>query len=142
MSIVITSDIQAEWGNLDLCQQAWHECLSICKERNIKTISYLGDGKESYDPVSTRVNKWWRSAIRQANKQSIIVLYLLGNHDRVGRYTDADNWLPLLKSYGATVFDKPEVYALDADTKLFMLPFSSNAVAKQNIQKLLKHKPD
>lgn len=141
MSILITSDIQCEWNNLDLCEQAWNECLDICKERHIKTIAYLGDGKQSYNPVDIRVVRWWQDAIRQAIKRNISVLYNLGNHDRVGQYTDADNWLPILRRAGAETFDTPGIKDLEW-CRLFVLPFSRNDVAKRNIQRFLKEKPD
>ena len=141
MSIVITSDIQAEFNTLDLCQQAWDEVLGLCKKYDAKTIAYLGDGKQAYDPVSIRVIRWWQDAIRQAKKKGIGTLFLLGNHDRVGRYTDADNWLPIIRRAGAEVFDTPSIVKVDK-CRLFMLPFSSNETARLNMQELLKSHPD
>jgi DNA repair exonuclease SbcCD nuclease subunit len=142
MSIIITSDIQAEFNNLDLCQQAWNEILSICKEQDIKTIADLGDSKQAYNPVDIRVIRWWQDAIRRAVKKGIKVLKLLGNHDRVGQYTDADNWLPILRRAGAQTFDTPKVIFSDWGGRIFLLPFSKADEAKRNIKRLLKSKPD
>lgn len=141
MSILITSDIQAEFNNLDLCQQAWDEILSICKKQDIKTIGYLGDGKQAYNPVDIRVIRWWQDAIKTARKKGILVIYVNGNHDRIGRYSEADNWLPILRRAGAKVFDKPSTIEC-MGIRLFVLPFSSNSDAKRNMKQLVRYKPN
>ena len=141
MSILFTADIQAEWSNLDTCQECWDEILKICKKQRIDTIVILGDGKQAYNPVDIRVVKWWQHAIRTAIKLGIRVLWLLGNHDRVGQYTDADNWLPILRRAGAITFDKPTVYKVGKQ-RLFMLPFSRVAQTKYDAKKLLREHPD
>jgi DNA repair exonuclease SbcCD ATPase subunit/DNA repair exonuclease SbcCD nuclease subunit len=140
MSLLITSDIQAEWSNLDSCDKAWSEILGICKAQDIKTICNLGDGKQAYNPCDLRVTIWWQRAIRKAVKQGIRVIWLLGNHDRVGQYTDSDNWLPLLKRAGADTYDVPTIVDR-GECRLFLLPYSTAKVAKRNIEKLLARKP-
>ena len=140
--MICTADWQAEWSNLDLCQQAWEEVLHICDKYHLKIIVMCGDGKEAYDPVSIRVVKFWHRSIRQARKLRIRVLYLLGNHDRIGQYSESGNWLSVLKHAGAETFDEPAI--VDAgDRRLFMLPFASVPQIKAWAQHLVKTgKPD
>ena len=47
MSILFTSDWQAEWSTLDLCQQALEEVLSISKKHDVDLICMLGDLKQA-----------------------------------------------------------------------------------------------
>ena len=141
MSILFTSDIQAEFNNLDLCEQAWNEILDICNREKIRTIGYLGDGKQAFNPVDIRVIRWWQDAIKTAGKKGILVIYVNGNHDRVGPYTDADNWLPILRRAGAVTFDEPSIKTID-DRCLFILPFSKSSDAKRSIKNLLREQPD
>jgi DNA repair exonuclease SbcCD ATPase subunit/DNA repair exonuclease SbcCD nuclease subunit len=141
MSFIVTADLQAEWGNLDLCTQAWDEILHICHKEHIKTIVFAGDGKEAYDPVSIRVIKWWQKAIRKARKLGIRVLYLRGNHDRISTYSEAGDWLSIMRRAGAKTFSTPGVID-DGDRRLFFLPFAKVKQTKEWAKQLLKHKPD
>ena len=102
-----------------------------------KTIAYLGDGKQAYNPVDIRVIRWWQDAIRTAVEKEIDVLYVLGNHDRVGQYTDADNWLPILRRAGARTFDTPTIVKTE-EQNIFILPFSGVSEARRNIRTLLE----
>src|SRR5579864_2836287 len=141
MSVLITGDLQAEWSNLDLCQQAWDQVLSICDKRHIKIIVVAGDHKRQYNPIDARVALWWQRAIRTAKKKGIVVICVLGNHDRVGQYTDSVNWLPILRRAGAITFDKPGVY--DAKKyRIFILPFSGVDTTRRNAKELLRENPD
>jgi len=150
MSFLVTGDFQAEWNNLDLCKQAWDEVLGICKERKVDKIVFAGDGKQAYNPVDIRVVRWWQSAIERAKRHNVQVLYLLGNHDRVGQFTGADNWLPILRRAGALTFDVRGVYRdddvrgvhRDASYRIFFLPFSKVARTKVDAKRLLRYRPD
>lgn len=141
MSFLVTADLQAEWSNLDLCEQAWDEMLHICRKRKIKTIVFCGDGKEAYDPVSIRVIKWWQRAIRRALDFGVRVLYLRGNHDRIATYSIAGDWLSIMRHAGAQTFSHPGVVD-NGDCRLFMLPYASVKQTKKWVKELLKHKPD
>ena len=134
MSILFTADIQAEWGNLDLCQQMWDEVVEICKKEKIKYIAILGDLKQAHNPVDIRVIKWWQKAIRTAKKLNIVVIIMLGNHDRVGAYSNADNWLSILKRAGAVTFDKPATFTAD-DITLYLLPFDNETNTRLGARK-------
>jgi DNA repair exonuclease SbcCD nuclease subunit/predicted ATPase len=141
MSFICTADLQAEWGNLDLCDKAWDEVLHNCKKYKLKTIVFAGDGKEVYDPVSIRVIKWWQRAIRKARKLEITVIYLRGNHDRISTYSESGDWLSILRRAGATTFSRPGVVN-NGDRRLFFLPFANVKQSKEWAKWLLKFKPD
>jgi DNA repair exonuclease SbcCD nuclease subunit len=138
---LVTADLQAEWSTLDLCEQAWEEILHICLKRHIKIIVFCGDGKEAYDPVSIRVIKFWQHAIHTAYKLGIVVYYLRGNHDRIATYSEAGDWLSILKRAGAITFSSPGVVKVD-DHRFFFLPFAKVKTIKKWAKDLLKHKPD
>lgn len=141
MSFIATGDFQAEWSNLDRCQQAWDEILDICKKDSIKLICVLGDLKQAMNPVDVRVIKWWQRAIRKAKKQSRDVLIVLGNHDRVGQYSESDNWLSILRRAGAVTYDKPGIYNW-VGGRIFILPFCSDGNAKRGANYLIRQKPN
>ena len=126
MRAIITSDWQAEFSNLDLCEQAWRQVLNICQEQKLETVVLAGDLKQHYNPVDIRVTKWWMRAIERAIKAGLEVIVVLGNHDRVGQYTDAQNWLPILRRAGAKVFDKPCFHYTGKDEGFAILPYTTD----------------
>lgn len=137
MSILFTSDWQTDWQNLDKCHDAWNEVLKICDTQNCKYICILGDLKQAMNPVDCRIITWWQNAIRKAAKNKLIVLVLLGNHDRVGAYSNADNWLSILRRAGAVTFDNPGQYKAGEIT-LHMLPYTSVSETRVWAKKLAK----
>src|SRR4051812_344610 len=141
MSFICTADLQAEWNNLDQCEQAWNEILHQCEKRKLKIICVIGDGKEAYNPIDGKVITWWQGAIIRAKKKGYKVLFVRGNHDRFGQHSDTENWLPILRRAGAETFDNPSVYAT-GEERLFILPYSNNASLRIGAEKLLKEKPD
>jgi DNA repair exonuclease SbcCD nuclease subunit len=141
MSFLVTADLQCEWSNLDLCEQSWNEMLRICRKRKLKYIVFCGDGKEAYDPISIRVIKFWDWAIRKATKQGLEVFYLMGNHDRIATYSEAGNWLSIIKRSGARVFDVPEVVQVD-DRRFFFLPYSGVKQIREWAKELVSYKPN
>lgn len=126
MSILFTADIQAEWSNLDTCEEMWNEVLSISRKNNVDLICVLGDLKNVYNPVDVRIIQWWQSAIRRIKHNGIEILILLGNHDRVGAYNSADNWLSILRRAGAHTFDKPNTFKWH-DTSLYLLSYQNES---------------
>lgn len=142
MSFISTADLQAEFNNLDLCDQAWDEVLDICEERKIKHICVLGDLKQAMNPVDIRVIKWWFYAIKRAKKRGIVVLVILGNHDRVGQHSEADNWLAILRRAGAITYDRPAIYNT-GEERLFILPYCGTGEAKRSARDFItKNSPD
>ena len=127
MRVIVTGDFQADWDNLHLCEQAWVEVVDYAVRRKMDAIVVAGDMKRVYSPVDVRVTNWWSGAISRATKQyRLRVIIDLGNHDRVGQYTDAVNWFPVMRRAGAECVDKgPKVIEV-GDGQLAMLPFCSN----------------
>ena len=127
MRILVTGDFQADFDNLHLCEQAWTQILEYTQRRKMDAIVVAGDLKRVYNPVDARVSNWWVNAISRAVKQDgLSVILNLGNHDRVGQYTDAVNWFPVMRKAGAICIDKgPKVIEV-GDGQLAMLPFCSN----------------
>jgi DNA repair exonuclease SbcCD ATPase subunit len=124
--LIITGDIQCDWDNLHLCEQAWTEIVSYAERQRMDAIIVAGDMKRVYSPVDVRVTNWWSDAIKRAVAKDIQVLIDLGNHDRVGQYTDAVNWFPVMRNAGAIcVDDGPQVLKV-GDGKVAMLPFCSS----------------
>src|ERR1019366_8872860 len=85
-----------------------------------------GDLKRQYNPIDVRVVIFWQNFIRRAMEQSLRVILVMGNHDRVGMYLDAQNWLPVLRESGAEIVHKsPKRIGVENGT-LYCLPFNSN----------------
>ena len=91
MRILITADWQAEWSCLPQCRQALCQIKLLVKQYDIEAVVIAGDLKAAYDPVQIRVIQFWQGAIHQLRKLGVRVLVLLGNHDRIGMYSDAQN---------------------------------------------------
>ena len=129
MRVLVTANWQSDFDNLHLCEQAWMQLLNYSQRQNVDDIDAIvvaGDLKRVYNPVDARVTNWWAGAISRAVKLGIKVILNLGNHDRVGQYTDAVNWFPVMRKAGAICIDKgPKVIEV-GDGKLAMLPFCSN----------------
>jgi hypothetical protein len=125
--LIITGDMQSDWDNLHLCEQVWVEIMEYAQRRAMDAIVVAGDMKRVYSPVDVRVTNWWSGAISRAvKKYGLRVIIDLGNHDRVGQYTDAVNWFPVMRRAGAECVDKgPKVIEV-GDGQLAMLPFCSN----------------
>ena len=126
MRALITADWQTDWDNLHLCEQAWAEVLNYSQRRKMDAIVVAGDLKRVYNPIDGRVTNWWTSAISRAVARGIKVVLNLGNHDRVGQYTDAVNWFPVMRKAGAICVDKGPKVVEVGNGQLAMLPFCSN----------------
>lgn len=142
MSFLFTGDLQAEWANLELCTLIWNQALDICQKEKLEGIVVCGDGKRHYNPIDGRVVLWWQRAIRKARERGFAVLYLLGNHDRFGMYTDSRNWLPILRRAGAKVYDEPDVYDTREGYTLHMLPFRTSTTELRHDAKKLAREGD
>lgn len=125
MRILVTADFQAEWINLQQCRQAMRQIESLVVEHKLEAVVIAGDLKAHYDPVQIRVIQFWQNAIRRLRKLGVRVLILLGNHDRIGMYTDNQNWLSILRRAGAETFDTADAAQM-SDGEIMMLPFISS----------------
>ena len=139
---LFSGDWQADWSNLSNCDEAWAQCLDICRDRGLEFIFLVGDLKDKYNPIDIRIIKFWHTAIRNAVRENIQVYISLGNHDRVGMYTDAQNWLSVLARAGATCFDKPGVQQV-SNGNVYILPYTTSAgVLKTYAKRLAKQSPN
>jgi len=125
LKLLVTADWQADWENLDLCRKAAEEVLSLVKEHELDYVIFAGDLKRHYNPVDVRVTQFWTDFLAELDLTTKAFL-LLGNHDRVGMYSEATNWLPILHRAGATpIHQGARVFSRDG-TSLCFLPFSSS----------------
>lgn len=109
MNLLLTSDWQAEVGNLDLCEIALTELLAAAKKYQPIAIIHAGDLKESYNPVDIRVVKFWMRAIRQIKDAGFRFIVNMGNHDRISQSRESKNWFDILRAAGAETVTKPAV---------------------------------
>ena len=130
MAILFTSDWQAEWNTLDLCQQALEEVLNISKKQDVDLICFLGDLKQAYNPVDIRIIKWWKKAFSTIVKAGLEILVLKGNHDRVGTHSSSDTWLSIFNRKGVYNFDKPGTFKT-RNSVLHILPYCDNKSVRQ-----------
>src|ERR1035437_739491 len=139
MKVLFTADWQADFESLDLCRLASKEVLEICKDRHLNALVVAGDLKRAYNPIDTRIIQFWMDFIHQATKQGLKVVLVLGNHDRVGMYQEAQNWFPILERAGATVVHSGPMHISVKDGELFCLPFTSSVETTRKWAAELKH---
>lgn len=127
MKLLLSADWQTEWSNLDLCKKAATEVKELLGKHRLDGVFFLGDLKKDYNPVDTRVIKFWQRFIDELRKDDYYVGILLGNHDREGQYTDDQNWLEILARAGAEVYDEPVIARpFGNEGTLYLLPWSTN----------------
>ena len=142
MRILVTADVQAEWSCLPQCRRMLKQIKRLVKQYDIEAVVIAGDLKAAYDPVQVRVIQFWQGAIHQLRKLGVRVLVLLGNHDRIGMYSDAQNWLSILRRAGAETFDTAEVVDV-GDGTIAMLPFTTSvSLLRKRATRLAKRGAD
>ncbi len=139
MLSVFFGDIQAEYNNLQLSQQAIKTVRHICKQRGIKVAVNLGDFKNKYSPVDGMTINFGVQTCEDFKKDEVDQHVLLGNHDRYNLATDLLSWFPVLKKAGAITHDEPEVFKYE-DLHLFFLPFRSSVRDTKDAAKYLASK--
>lgn len=128
MRILFSSDWQAEYENLQLCQKAADEIKGICSRLGVGALVLCGDLKHQYNPIDTRVVTFWLRTIESWKKGGLHVWIDLGNHDRVGIHVDKQNWFPILRRSGAKCFDEPDIIDLGGKAAIAFLPFRTSGV--------------
>jgi len=145
MRWLFTADLQADWSNLDACQQAIGEALQLMIVHQLEGIVILGDLKREYNPVDVRVTEFWVNAIAQIRRRGYRVVVLMGNHDRIGLYQDARSWLPILEHAGAEIVVRPYVITTKSEGggRIFALPYRSDTSELQaDLQHFNELKPN
>jgi DNA repair exonuclease SbcCD ATPase subunit len=125
MKILATADWQCDFSNLDNCYAAKAEVFSLAASNNVSHLVIAGDAKQQYNPVDTRVTRFWVQFIRDAISRGLVIDFLLGNHDRNGQYADAQNWLPIFAAAGAKTYASPTVVNI-GKMHLCFLPYMSS----------------
>lgn len=123
MRLLITADWQADFDCLDLCEKAAKEVIEIATRERVDAVVFAGDLKHSYNPVDQRVPQFWIDFLERLKAFRRIVV--LGNHDRLGMYADANNWLPTLRAIGVSCYDEPSLVPLKSG-RLYIAPYSNS----------------
>jgi DNA repair exonuclease SbcCD nuclease subunit/energy-coupling factor transporter ATP-binding protein EcfA2 len=106
---LITGDWQVDFKNLDSCYRAHGNEMFLAKEKKVKGIIDLGDLKEVYDPISQRVTDFQIHRWQNIKKSGLEAAVLLGNHDRLGQYSEDRNWFSLFKALGVNAVETPRI---------------------------------
>lgn len=124
MKVLLTSDWQVSWSNLDKCSNLVAHVLSTCAEQNIQHIVHVGDLKHHYNPIDVRVVNFTVEFIKQVKKAGVESFSLvLGNHDKIGMSESSGDWGPLIEGCGGSVFDSPSHFKIGAST-FYAVPYS------------------
>ncbi len=143
MKLLLSSDWQAAWANLDKCRVTLAHVLEVCKnDKDISTVVFLGDLKESYNPVDIRVLNFWVHAVEKLRKYKLRVIIQLGNHDRIGMNSESSNWFPALRTAGADVIDKPTILYLNPRVRLFLVPYTPDPIDVKVAVDLLQYEAE
>jgi DNA repair exonuclease SbcCD nuclease subunit len=125
MKLLLTSDTQAEFANLDYCEQSMQELLAAATKHKPDAIFHLGDLKEAYNPVDARVIKFWvrwAITIRESGYRFIV---LRGNHDRISQASDSKDWLDILAAAGVETVSTPKYKSL-GNGVVALLPYTGD----------------
>jgi DNA repair exonuclease SbcCD nuclease subunit len=136
MKLLLQSDSQAEFSNLDLCEQSHQELLKAIQVHKPDAVIHGGDLKESYNPIDVRVAKFWVKATRQIVDTGVPFYINLGNHDRISQSRESKNWLDILRVAGATTFTKPRIKRV-ADGAIAFLPYTADKALERKWAKQL-----
>jgi hypothetical protein len=138
MRILLTSDWQCSYDNLELCKQAAEEILELRREHDFQVLVLCGDLKHVYNPVDLRVINFWQRTIKRWNEELDDVVVLLGNHDRLGMHNERPNWMPVLRNAGAKCFDEPSYHRLSDGFRLLLGKIMSYALERPTIWELTR----
>lgn len=134
MKILVTSDWQCDYENLELCSKAAEEILQLKKEHGFEVLVHAGDLKRAYNPIDVRVVNFWMRTIGKWKQDGLEVLVNLGNHDKVGMHVDKQNWFPVIRKAGAKAYDEPDTFS-----RIGFLPFRrSSVLLKREAKDLVK----
>lgn len=125
MRLLLLSDTQTDFANLDNCKILLQEILKAAQKYKPDAIIHAGDVKEQYNPIDARVAKFWVRATRKIVEAGNRFIILLGNHDRLSQSPDSKNWLDILRAAGAETFSKPR-WTKVGDGNVAFLPFTAD----------------
>ena len=123
MRLILFSDTQADFGNLQECETALEEVLASAAKYKPDAIIHAGDVKEAYSPVDVDTVKFCVRMVRRIRQAGHRFIILLGNHDRVSQSAESKNWLDVLQAAGAEIVTRPRVKIVSGAALAF-LPYS------------------
>lgn len=136
MRLILTSDTQTDFHNLDLCEIAMQEVLASAKKYKPDAIVHCGDAKEAYNPLDTRVVQFWVRWTRIFVKTGFRFIVLKGNHDRISQSHESKNWLDILRAAGAETVSLPKVKTIGRIPVAF-LPYTGDKAQEKKWAKEL-----
>ena len=125
MKLLVTSDWQLAWSNLDTWESLVGYMLRVCKKYSVKYVLHLGDVKHTYNPVDVRVVNFAVNTIKQFKDAGIEFYAQLGNHDKIGMSSQSGDWGPSLEAAGAHVIARPETFTIGKHT-FYSVPYSND----------------
>ena len=123
MRLILFSDTQVDFGNLQECETALEEVLASAAKYKPDAIIHAGDVKEAYSPVDVDTVKFCVRMVRRIRQAGHRFIILLGNHDRVSQSAESKNWLDVLQAAGAEIVTRPRVKIVSGVAVAF-LPYS------------------
>lgn len=125
MRLLLTSDWQVEFSNLDYAEISLQELLKLASKIKPAAIVHLGDLKEDYNPIDLRVVKFWVRAVTAIRAAGHRFIALMGNHDRISQSRESKNWLDVLRAAGAETISQPRVKEIESRPIAF-LPYTGD----------------
>src|SRR5678816_2094860 len=125
MRLLLTSDWQTDFQNLDLCEIALSELLAHAKKYKPDAIIHAGDLKDQYNPIDVRVAKFWVRATKTIKDAGFRFIILKGNHDRISQSIESKNWLDILRAAGAETVSAPRTKNI-GDGAVAFLPYTGD----------------
>jgi DNA repair exonuclease SbcCD nuclease subunit len=124
MKLLVTSDWQTDFANLDNCEICLDHLLRMIKKHEPDATVINGDLKDPYNPIDTRIAKFWVRAVRLITKYCPVLINK-GNHDRISQSSDSKDWLDILRAAGAKTASNPRAIKA-GDGVCFFLPFTKD----------------
>ena len=122
MKILFSSDWQATLSNLDRCEAALEQVLSIITRESIDQFVHLGDIKEQFNNIDVRVLNFAVGMVKRVRAAGVPVWIVPGNHDYISP-TSPVHFLPALAEAGAHVFSEPAVTGWNGKASIWVIPY-------------------
>lgn len=126
MRLLLTSDWQLEFSNLDTAEIAVEELLAYAEKYKPDAIIHCGDVKEHYLHAEVLwVTKFMVRVIQRIRTTGFRFIINLGNHDRLSQSPDSKNWFDILRAAGAETVSTPR-WKKVGDGHVAFLPYTAN----------------
>lgn len=81
---LLVGDMHAVLDELKACLAIIDACISICRERKLDTVVFLGDQHDSHAILNLEVINFWYESFQKLKKAGLRVIVIPGNHDYPG----------------------------------------------------------